>query len=362
MSWGLGGTEVEAKDVIGSGAPLDREAPEAEAPATVNRRAARALSLWWIPGFGIVAGRKALKEIRWTGEQGRDKAVRAIIVNSVVTAVLAAGLLAANLSGNSGTTQVTAFHLDPGQCYENTGKTVLDRKVYARVEVVRTTACGQPHDGEVVSTWDTAETWRDHPSDDVLDDRVKGECYKRLTGYAADLWALPEHLKLMSLYLTGVSYLGRGDRPAVCLLQGDGTEKLSLPLRQDPAGRTPAQTTYLTAVNAYEVALSARPQGDNALIDPTGWKQYASGMAAAARRERDALRAGSWTGAAGAAVSVVEADAGHAAADWERASGSRDPGVIDRYCGAAAADAPESAARAARRALGLAAGDAPLLA
>lgn len=357
---------MEAKDVIGSAAPLDREEPEApaetRAQAAVNRRAASALRFWWVPGFGIAAGRKALKEIRWTGEQGRDKAVRAIIVNSVVTAALAAGLVAVNLSGGSGTPQVTAFHLDPGQCYENTGKWVIDRKVWARVEVVHRIACAQPHDGEVVSSWDTAETWRDHPNGDVLGDRVEGECHKRLTGYAADQWALPEHLKLVSLYLTGVSSLGRGDRPAVCLLQSDGTQQLKGPLRQDPAGRTSAQTTYLTAVNAYEVALSARPRGDNALIDPTGWKQYASGMAAAARRERDALRAGAWTGAAGRAVSVMEADAGDAAADWERASASRDPGVIDRYCGAAAADVPDSAARAARHALGLAAGDPPLLA
>jgi Septum formation len=357
---------METNDVLGTAEPLEpaqAAGPEepAESATPVNRRAGRALTFSWVPGFGIIAGRKALKEIKWTGEQGRDKAVRAIVVNSVVTAVLAAGLIALNLTSNSGTPQMTLLHLDSGQCYENTDKVVVDRKVYARLQVVRKVACGQPHWGEVIGQWDAGAARRDHPTDDVLQDRLAAECRKQLAGYGADLWRLPENAKLQTLYLRDPSVLGGGGSPAVCFLESDGTAKLRAPLRQDPSTRTSAQTAYLTAENTYELALWSKPEGDNALIDPTGWKRYASGMAEEARREQSALGAVAWPGAAGAPVAAMKADAVAAAADWERAAAAVDPGLIDHYCAAAEADTPDSAARAARQALGLAAGAPPSL-
>jgi len=318
---------------------------------TVNRQAVAALRRAWIPGYGLLAGRRALRQIKWTGEEGRSQALRAIRINSVVTGALLAGLVVANLSGGT-PHRDSVLSLKTGQCFDRTGERSPDPVGgYRLLDVVRGTDCAGPHNGEVFGRWDAGRSWTGGtPDEDALAARGNQECARLLPSYAMDSWRLPGavHEKYYTPTRSGWT---SGVRTVVCTVETDtDSTRTSGSVRLRAADLTPDQAAYLAAVDAYTVAGQAKPKGGT-LQDPSGWRRFGATMAAAAGAERRVLRAHPWPAAAAGPVAALETKAQQAAALWQRVADTKDPGEMERVMSRPVDTRDEAVA--IRRALGL---------
>ena len=146
----------------------------------------------------MLAGRRALKEIKWTGEQGRQTARRAVAVNAVITGALVTGLIAVSVTdGPQGINNV--LQLKARQCFNPTGEKVLNPNTgVGTLDRVKIVDCSAVHRGEVVGRWDVRTAWVLYPDHDELTRQAETECSRLLDGYAMDSWRLPRS--------TGVGY------------------------------------------------------------------------------------------------------------------------------------------------------------
>jgi hypothetical protein len=176
-----------------------------------------ALKRAWVPGLGVVAGRKALKEIAETGQGGRKKALWAIGINAVVTLSLLAAIVSSWVAGGpSAGDDLMAYKA--GQCFDVPGPGSEPQPAGDFVAPVRKRGCSGSHEGEVVSRWTPGRSYDAYPDEDVLKKRAIAECTRRLTAYAPDTWRWPASLQ-MHMRLprsSGHERVGRsrGDWPA----------------------------------------------------------------------------------------------------------------------------------------------------
>jgi hypothetical protein len=294
----------------------------AEPSAPLNRRAAKAWRRSWIPVVGIVLGRRALKEMRWTGERGRNTARRAIAVNAVVTALVAVEAVTGWVPGRSGSAGPSVLDLKGGQCYVDTEKHTLDPDAvgYVSMDIVRVVRCGTAHDGEVTGRWDAGTAWHAYPSQAGMKARAGTECARVDLAYAPDSWRLPGNAVVREYFPSEQGWTSGGRRHVVCVI-GAATGRFTGSVRQDPAALDADQRAYLAAEDIGVLAGAARPDQVRVGDDPDGWTSYARATAAADRKETAALRARSWPSAAASPIADLAAAEAKAAAAWSRAAG-----------------------------------------
>ena len=314
-----------------------------------NRRAVTALKRAWVPGVGLVMGRKALREIQETGEGGRSRALWAMGVNGVVTGALIAGIVSSWISGGpSAGDDLMAYQA--GQCFDVPGLADAPQLADDFVAPVKKQDCSGPHEAEVVGRWASGRSYDAYPGRDAMGERALDECARRLTDYASDTWRWPDTLRLGAVGLDqGSQMFGRSSH-VVCYVTGAAGRSVM----QDPSARTPVQSAYLKAVDAYVVAAARKPDTKGAVADFDGWRTYAASMATASLRESEALRTGRWPAAAAQPLAELEALDQREAAHWRKAATAPGAGEVDREIAAAQAeDGYGDATAALRRVLGL---------
>ncbi|MYS23319.1 MULTISPECIES: septum formation family protein [unclassified Streptomyces] len=318
----------------------------------MNRSAVTAVKWAWVPGVGILAGRRALREIKWSGETGRTKARLGIAVNTVVTVAVVGGLIAASVFDGPGG---NAAELQARQCF-TTGGSVVDLSGGGIVAKARTVGCGRPHKGEVTGRWDSSPTWKTYPGAAVMERRAGTECARLLAAYAPDSWRLPGDARSRYYVPTASGWTSGAVRTVVCFVQRGQSTATVGSIHQDTSALTPDQAAYLAAENAYYLTELQKPDSVRPTTDLAAWRRYASVMAAAGLAREHALRARSWPPASAGPVARLEAGVDQAAADWRKAALAPDPEGTDRYVAAAGVvgTGAEAEAAAVRRGLGLA--------
>jgi hypothetical protein len=297
----------------------------------------------------MIVGRKALKEIRETGESGRNRAVWAIAVNALVTGSLVAGVVTSWIDGGPSAGD-NLMEYRAHQCFDVPGPGSQPQLAQGFVAPVRKTSCSGPHEGEVVGRWNSGHTYAEYPGDDVIERRALGECTRQLTGYAMDPWRWPPSLQLAFVGLTHSAWMQGSRSDVVCYVRTAGADSV----RQDSTRLTADQRAYLNTVGAYAVASAQRPRAKSAFQDFDGWRTYSASMADAALHERDALRSGQFPAAAAGPLAELEALDQRDAAHWRKAARAFDPDEIDQEAAAAGVDdGYQQATAALRRALGL---------
>ncbi|MEU6852472.1 septum formation family protein [Actinacidiphila alni] len=321
-------------------------------PEQLNDRAVRALKRSWIPGVGIVAGRRALKEIKWSGEGGRTQARWAVGVNTVVTGAVVAGLF---VGWSGGSSHRTVSDLRARQCFNITGRKILTPGMGENPEVA-TVDCSQSHVGEVVGFWDADSAWDDYPGEAALRSRADAECARELVAYAPDTWRLADTVTT-NFYGPTESGWSNGEHRVVCYAGTGATSGPTASVRQDVAALTPDQKAYLDAENIYNIAEIQQPDAENATQDFPGWKKYAADMATAELKVRGALRAHHWPAATVRYTDRMASDAERAAEQWRKAADASNGDDTDRLVKAAEAIDAATPAADLRALLELATGD-----
>jgi len=99
---------------------------------------------------GLILGIFGLRQIRRSGERGKGMAVAGITISSVIT-LLAASLLALDLSGVIGDDTTAVQDLKVGQCFNTTDQSLsdIDGSTQTRSTTVVAVSCDDPHDAEV---------------------------------------------------------------------------------------------------------------------------------------------------------------------------------------------------------------------
>ncbi|SEG86280.1 Septum formation [Actinacidiphila yanglinensis] len=307
---------------------IDMSTPE------LSRSAVKALRRSWIPFVGMIIGRLALKDIRWTGQGGRHEALWAIRINAAVTAVFVGGLVAISLPG--GSDQVAVTDLKAHQCYVLTHEHEIDpHNGIGTLDKVRRVGCGSEHDGEVVGVWDAGRAWSDYPDDqETLESRASQECDRLTHGYARDFWRIPDGSTERYFAPTRSGWRYSGIHQVVCSVESNGAKGT---LYQDPAVLGPHRTAYLDAENALDIVRAQVPDSPTADGAMSEWTVYAVHMASAEEAMVRALKAHQWPSDAAGPIAQVEASAQRAAAAWTKADGDREPNAVDRDAKAAEA-------------------------
>lgn len=330
----------------------DGHVPEQQQQPPVSRQASAAWKWAWVPGLGLLKGRRALKDIRWTGAGGRDLARRAIAVNAVVTAAAVAAVIAMPYIWSNGPQGTDPQDLSAGQCFDRTGRHSLTSD-FLTSERVKVVSCAHPHDGETVGVWDAGSEWTSYPDSDELRSRVSEHCGRLTFAYAMDAWLIPDTGRLHYFAPTQAGWVRSGNHTIVCSVQMS-TGRTSGSLHGDPDSFTAQQRAYLTAENGYTLADSGRPDDESATADVPPWTDYAAAMATATLTEEQALRGRTWSASAAAPVAALESDLHRVAALWIKAAAAGEGVTIDGCVTQADAVPIRADEVAVRRAMGLA--------
>lgn len=217
-----------------------------------------------VPPLGLILGGVALGQIRRRGEQGKGLAVAGMVLSAVSTLLVALGFAAGGFQKAwDGLREVkdevasssSAFSLTKGDCFDEPGGSRQEKEVMR----VKSVNCDDPHDAEVTGSFKlTGDTY---PGVPAIEKQAEERCYELGEAYAMDTWSLPENAGAFYLHPTEQSWRTMKDRTVTCAFVAD-TGKLTGSLRRDATTLTPAQVTFLKAVNSIDIVTNEEPEAD----------------------------------------------------------------------------------------------------
>ncbi|MFF7459472.1 DUF4190 domain-containing protein [Kitasatospora sp. NPDC008115] len=340
------------------------------APTTTNGFSVAALvtgllCLWPLAlAFSIVA----LVQIPRRNEKGRGMAVTGLVtgvLGVIVTLIAFIGLAVIGLEeekyadgrlGPKGS--VSIEDLVTGDCFNQPPFSPGRDADSASIYWVHVVPCTSPHHGEVAGFTNLAGSGGDYPGQSEASEKASRLCTPVRDDYALDSWLVPEGMG-GSYYYPSIAGWASGDRRVTCTFQDD-TRMHTGSVRTDRTKLTQAQRTYLDAVQAYNGALGAQPEGE-VDEDPAEYRTWAKTMATACRKEVTDLSANGVDWPAGARAKLIELGTVklEAANTWDAAAKSADEQTLEREVRKAQALSAKSSALAVeiRRELGLSTGE-----
>ncbi|BFV55142.1 hypothetical protein KCMC57_up02460 [Kitasatospora sp. CMC57] len=272
-------------------------------------------------GFGIAA----LGQIRRRPQRGRGLAIAGIVLSCVwaVLTIGLAGVFVAKGDLDDIADRTNVFSLTPGDCTkESSGD---HGAVVRRFTVV---PCTLPHLGEVFGTVtlpDDQGANAPYPGDKVLQDAVAKECVQRQYEYVADYLAIPREVDVTTLYPDPTAWKSGGKRLGLCVFESK--ENLTRTLRQETAGGTGEQRSYLAASRELNQVLDQWPMDEPEDADPGVYQEWARKLVSAAQIEKSQLNAAQWSDPVRAQVAPLQAELDQVIAHAEKLRKTADTGA-----------------------------------
>ncbi|HET6635328.1 MAG TPA: septum formation family protein [Streptomyces sp.] len=241
------------------------------------------------------------------------------------------------------------YALDKGTCF-NQG--------FSAGIQVKTVPCDGPHEGEVFTRFSFGSAGDAFPGEEQIKTVGHEKCDRRQASYARDLWAFPANVTQM-LYYPHANGWSVGERKGVCAFESTPDHELpDHSLRADGSTLGAPQLTYLAAENLTNEAYLTFPAKEEVFWDLEGYQQWAQGIADAMQAEEQQLRKHSWAPDVQPSIRAFADDLADARTRWLKAAKAPDAYAFTELWEQGKKVFGGPSAVAARKALGLAHGDA----
>ncbi|MEV6979603.1 DUF4190 domain-containing protein, partial [Kitasatospora sp. NPDC093806] len=322
------------------------------------------LCMWPLSlAFAIVA----LVQIPKRNEKGKGMAVTGLVfgVLGVIASLVAfIGLAALGFEerqyadqrrGPSGSISVN--DLRTGDCFNQPPFSPGRKAESSSIYWVHVVPCSAPHHGEVAGS-SNFPRGAAYPSASEIGKETDRLCAPVRDEYALDSWQIPDGM-LPYFYYPSSEGWRTGDRRVTCTFLDEDAEHVGT-VHTDRSKLTRPQLAYLDAVQNYNNGLGYQPEADVA-EDPTAYRNWAKGMAAASRKEAAELSSTTtpWPDAVKPKLNELSGIQLEAANAWDAAAKAADPDAIEREVRKATALSGKSykVAVEIRRELGLSTGE-----
>lgn len=243
------------------------------------------------------------------------------------------------------------FALDKGSCFNQ-------RNPYSTDIQVKTVPCDGPHEAEVFARLSLGSAETPFPGEDRLKANGDETCGSLMSDYARDLWAMPARVNYI-FYFPAAEPWAHGSHSGICVFEYEQRRTLAdHSLRADGSTLGAPQLTYLAAENLTNEAYLTFPAKEEVFWDLEGYQQWAQGIADAMQAEEQQLRKHSWAPDVQPSIRAFADDLADARTRWLKAAKAPDAYAFTELWEQGKKVFGGPSAVAARKALGLAHGDA----
>lgn len=307
-----------------------------------------------IPPLGLILGVVALRQIKRRGERGKGMAVAGASLSLVITLLIVLGMVSGAFGKavdglrevrDEAASSGSAFELRAGDCFDQPGG-VAEQQEVERVKHIR---CAEPHDAEVTGRFRLQGAT--FPGTAAIEKAAEERCAELDEQYAMDTWALPADAVSYYFHPTEESWRTLDDRTVTCALAA-GSGKLTGSLRTDATTLSPAQLTFLQAVNPVDAVRYEQSEADPD-TDLRANTEWAGRMEKALGEAVERLQGHTYSGAAARPVTELTEELVKARGLWAKAAAAPDAEAYWEHYDVAFDAAPMDLGREVRTALNL---------